>query len=125
MRPEADRPLFVALASSAVLLAAAVALWGASVVASWYAKCPGAEPQPTGLDKGFSAWPPGSWCPNERSGSYVYEAMPWLKPLIVAMTLLAPLVLLIGVVVATRRLRSPHLAPARGSESRAPGSADL
>jgi hypothetical protein len=112
--------LLVGLASAASLAALAGVLWLIAVGASWGRECPGPIGlSEDGLDKNYSAWPPGAECvvPPSRPGpfnevqdrrlqehTYVYEAAPGLKWPIAGLGVSAAAVLLVGLVAEGREL---------------------
>jgi hypothetical protein len=92
-------------------------LWVVAMVAAWTATCPGGRYEPTGIDKGLSAWPPGAQCPGHDGAQFVFQPHPWLKWLSVAVAVAAVFVFVTGMVTAIRDLRraSPRLPDRRVS----------
>jgi hypothetical protein len=91
------------IVAGGLFAAAALVLWLIALSASWLSGCPG--PAGSGVAEGVSAWPPGSQCVADGSGSLVHEAMPWAEAAIVVLLVLAVIVLLAGVVGAARGVR--------------------
>lgn len=100
----------MAIGLSAILIAAAIGLFGITLASSWFSDCPkptGEMGQLTGLDKGISLWPPGAQCYGAGNDLYIHEALPWAKPLIVTLLGSSSVLLALGLVASIVRMRAP------------------
>jgi hypothetical protein len=84
-------------------------VWLTALATAWTATCPH---EPTGLEKGLSAWPPGAQCPTHDGALFVYQPHPWLKWLSIGIAFAALCVFVVGLVAAIVELRSRRSDPA-------------
>ena len=111
MRSGRPRRLLGPTVGAAVLLGvSAVILWGVALWLSWGGECPNPSAQSGGLGKGVHVWPPAAQCVDHHGDTFWHQALPWAPWVVGVLVAAAAAILLTGLAVAIRDLRSP--APA-------------
>jgi hypothetical protein len=108
VRSGGPRRLLGPTVGAAVLFGvSALVLWAVALWLSWGGECPNPSAQSGGLAKGIHVWPPAAQCVDHHGNAFWHEALPWAPWVVGVLIAAAAAILLIGLAVAIRDLRSP------------------
>jgi hypothetical protein len=114
VRSGRPRRLLGPTVGAAVLLGvSALIVWAVALWLSWGGECPNPSAQSGGLAKGIHAWPPAAQCVDHHGNAFWHQALPWAPWVVGVLIAAAAAILLIGLAVAIRDLRTPAPAPPR------------